>query len=503
MAPTLTRDLPEGVVELPEGGACEPPGGRKFNSTNGIVTANGNGNNNGNGIVTDNVIAGTRPLNTKHKGKNPTSADAGPKIKRKWVCGEGLYNGPRRSMGWAGRVGMAARWAKAGVRLKFTGGTYRKVRGWHVPNRLPQDKELLLEKQKERDRQIGTGSFVPCESQDPKVLVKRGCKISPAFMIRQKKKNRLIVDMRKLNSECVEKTMKLEQLKLLSRIAKREWWFQSRDIKDGYGHVGIHKDHWKYMVADMGELLKGDTGPRYVYCAALPFGYQCAPWVFTKFMRVIVADLRAGAPAVYAEGRLLKRKTKGQPAVFARGKLLRRARKPINLLVYLDDILIASPTRAQSVIDGLVVDQVVRHYGLTCHEGKGQHTPTQVIEHLGIVVDSQRGLFLLSPERTKRIVKMAKQLLGAASHNKRRVHAKWLASFAGLCISAHLAVPAARFYTRALFDCLRDAGVYAGNRWYLKAAVSKGGMKCLRWWAALLWQSGVAPSRYPDCSDRR
>ena len=137
MAPTLTRDLPEGVVELPEGGACEPPGGRKFNSTNGIVTANGNGNDNGNGIVTDNVIAGTRPLNTKHKGKNPVSADAGPKIKRKWVCGEGLYNGPRRSMGWAGRVGMAARWAKAGVRLKFTGGTYRKVRGWHVPNRIP------------------------------------------------------------------------------------------------------------------------------------------------------------------------------------------------------------------------------------------------------------------------------------------------------------------------------------------------------------------------------
>ena len=62
-------------------------------------------------------------------------------------------------------------------------------------------------------------------------------------MIRQKKKNILIVDMRKLNSECEEKTMKLEQLKLVSRIAKRNWWSQSRDIKDGYGHVGMHEDH--------------------------------------------------------------------------------------------------------------------------------------------------------------------------------------------------------------------------------------------------------------------
>ena len=112
-----------------------------------------------------------------------------------------------------------------------------------MPNRIPQDLELKLEKQKERDRQIGTGSFKPCETQDPKELVRRGCKISPAFMIRQKKKNRLIVDMRKLNSECEEKTMKLEQLKLVSRIAKRNGWFQSRDIKDGYGHVGMHEDH--------------------------------------------------------------------------------------------------------------------------------------------------------------------------------------------------------------------------------------------------------------------
>ena len=121
----------------------------------------------------------------------------------------------------------------------------------------------------------------------------------------------------------------------------------------------------------------------------------------------------------------------------------------MTLLVYLDDLLIASPTRAQSVIDGAVVDQVVRHYGLTCHESKGVHVPTQVIEHLGTVVDSKRGLFLLSPERQGRIIKMAKQILGASAHNKRRIHAKWLAQFAGLCISAHLAVPAARFYTRA------------------------------------------------------
>ena len=85
--------------------------------------------------------------------------------------------------------------------------------------------------------------------------------------------------------------------------------------------------------------------------------------------------------------------TTGRPAVYARGKLLRRGRKPVTLLVYLDDLLIASPTRAQSVIDGAVVDQVVRHYGLTCHESKGEHVPTQVIEHVGTVVDSKRGLF--------------------------------------------------------------------------------------------------------------
>ena len=495
-APRLTKDLPTGVVE------CEPRGGNNIgklrtSQCNGIVNAKG-----------------TRPNITTVKSNVTKSADAdSPKLKGSVKCGEGLFMGPRTSKGWRRRTGMAARWARAGVRLKFKRrwGPRARVRGWHVPNRIPQDLELKKEKQIERDRQIGTGSFKPCETQDPKELVKRGCKISPAFMIRQKKKNRLIIDMRRLNAECEEKTMKLEQLKLVSRIAKRNWWFQSRDIKDGYGHVGIHKDHWKFMVADMGELLPGDLGPRFVYCCALPFGYQCAPWAFTKFMRVIVADLRAGAPAVYAKGRLLKRAKNGHPALYARGKLLRRGRKPVTLLVYLDDLLIASPTRAQSVIDGAVVDQVVRHYGLTCHESKGVHVPTQVIEHLGTVVDSKRGLFLLSPERQGRIIKMAKQILGASAHNKRRIHAKWLAQFAGLCISAHLAVPAARFYTRALFDCLRDAGVYAENKWHLRAVLTKPAVRCLRWWAALggravgraVWRPPITQTVATDASKKQ
>ena len=159
--PRLNRGLPTGVVE------CEPRGGDSENHSD-----------NDNGIVRANNI---RPQITKIKRNVTKPADAGSqKTKESVKCGEGLYMGPRTSNGWRRRSGMAARWARAGVRLKFKRrwGPRARVRGWHVPNRIPQDLELKLEKQKERDRQIGTGSFKPCETQDPKELVRRGCKIS-------------------------------------------------------------------------------------------------------------------------------------------------------------------------------------------------------------------------------------------------------------------------------------------------------------------------------------
>ena len=233
----MRTTLPTGVME------CEPHEGLDKTKMNGIV-------------------------------KNKTARLSGnlkstkTNIKGKCECGEGLFMGPRRSEKWRARSNtMAGRWAKNGARLKLkrAWGRNLRVRGWHVPNRIPQDAQMLREKRDERDRQISTGNFMPCKTQNPVELVRRGCKISPAFMIRQRNKNRLNIDMRKLNSECEEKTLKLEQLKLVSRIAKRNWWFQSRDIRDGYGHVGIHADNWKLMVADTGKLMEGDKCPLGVY----------------------------------------------------------------------------------------------------------------------------------------------------------------------------------------------------------------------------------------------
>ena len=57
-----------------------------------------------------------------------------------------------------------------------------------MKNRIPQTPKLLKAKTVERDRQLEAGMLVACECQDPAELVRRGHKISPGFMIAQKKK---------------------------------------------------------------------------------------------------------------------------------------------------------------------------------------------------------------------------------------------------------------------------------------------------------------------------
>ena len=84
---------------------------------------------------------------TKMNGivKNKTARLSGniksTKTEGKCECGEGLFMGPRRSERWRARANtMAGRWAKNNVRLRFKRVWERnlRMRGWHVPNRIPK-----------------------------------------------------------------------------------------------------------------------------------------------------------------------------------------------------------------------------------------------------------------------------------------------------------------------------------------------------------------------------
>ena len=343
---------------------------------------------------------------------------------------------------------------------------------------------MLKAKVLERDRQIAAGMLEPCACQDPLELVRRGHKISPAFMIAQKKKNRLICDERKLNSECVKHNVKYDMLDSVSELAGQGWYFQSRDILDGYGNCSMNFGERKLKTLDMG-VIPGDVGPRFVVACTLTFGYVNSPFLFTQWL-------------------------KGGPV-----KKLRQL--GLRILCYVDDFLICSRTYEDSLRDGKLFDKVMEEYGLHVHPEKGQRSPAQQVDHLGLRVDSKRNLFLVPPERLTEVRKMARQVMGAACGNQRRVNARFLAQFAGTCISLLLAVPMGRYHTRAFFDALVRAGVYgmttaqlrACSAWDRLCVLNKQCFRELKWWCKLgsgtsvgraVWRPAVTESMATDAS---
>ena len=60
------------------------------------------------------------------------------------------------------------------------------------------------------------------------------------------------------------------------------------DLKSGYHHVDIHREHWKYLDFAWGQ---GPTTKYYVFCV-LPFGLTTAPYLFTKLLRPLVKHWR-------------------------------------------------------------------------------------------------------------------------------------------------------------------------------------------------------------------
>eukprot|EP01050_Picozoa_sp_SAG11_P018877 SAG11_NODE_2922_length_2834_cov_2.238670_1_plen_231_part_00 len=160
----------------------------------------------------------------------------------------------------------------------------------------------------------------------------------------------------------------------------------------------------------------------------------------------------------------------------------------------------------------IMVDECEKH-GLPLHPpgtpGKGQSTPVQVINHLGLDVDLRRGLFLVPPPKATRVMSEAKAMLCSAlsQRNRRFVRARWLAQFAGLCISLYLAVPSARFRTRSFYDVLKKHDVYRrGYHHHVK--LSETAIKDLRWWRTFvshnisraIWRPPTTATAYVDAS---
>jgi len=118
--------------------------------------------------------------------------------------------------------------------------------------------------------------------------------------------------------------------------------------------------------------------------------------------------------------------------------------------------------------------------GLARNEKKGAWEPVQVLEHLGLEIDTVRGEFRAPAAKLASIAKLAKTIQGRAARNKRWIPVKTLASLAGKAQFLYLAIPAARFYLRELHNVTSTRTSWTGS-----VQITNQLARDLRWWASV------------------
>ena len=132
--------------------------------------------------------------------------------------------------------------------------------------------------------------------------------------------------------------------------SRRTIFLFSFDLKSGYHHVDIAKEHWKYLGFSWGSC--------YHVFTVLPFGLASACYIFTKLVRPLVGYWR---------------------------------RKGLRIVVYLDDCLCAVTGEERACEASALVQSTLENSGFVPNIEKSKWTPTRRLQWLGFVLDLSKG----------------------------------------------------------------------------------------------------------------
>jgi hypothetical protein len=77
---------------------------------------------------------------------------------------------------------------------------------------------------------------------------------------------------------------------MAKEVLKPGYFMVSFDLKSGYHHVDIFKDHQKFLAFSW---TYSDGSTKYFQFTVLPFGLSSAPYIFTKLLKPIVKKWRS------------------------------------------------------------------------------------------------------------------------------------------------------------------------------------------------------------------
>jgi len=205
--------------------------------------------------------------------------------------------------------------------------------------------------------------------------------ISPIFSVPKKNgKERVILNLVGLNKHLCAPRFRMESLADILGAITPKCYMVSIDLSEAYFSIPIHPDHRGYLA-----FLWGNETWAY---QCMPFGAKCAPRAFTKLLRPMLAHLRQYG---------------------------------IDIFAYLDDLFLKDQ-RADNLVEkaGLTLNQL-QALGFVPNYEKSSLTPSQRIQHLGVVIDSCLMRVYAPEEKLAKVASEASRMLSRGTPTFRKV----------------------------------------------------------------------------------
>ena len=154
----------------------------------------------------------------------------------------------------------------------------------------------------------------------------------------------------------------------------------SVDLKDAYYCINVKEDCRKF--------LKFIWNGKLYQFTCLAQGIGCAPRIFTKIMKIPICQLRE---------------------------------KGINLAAYIDDIIIFADSYDSCLADTFCTIKLLESLGYMVNYSKSVITPTQRIEHLGLIIDTVSMKVKVNSDKCSNIISLCSSLRKMSNPTIRQV----------------------------------------------------------------------------------
>jgi len=247
---------------------------------------------------------------------------------------------------------------------------------------------------------------------------------------------RPVINLKALNNFVNKEHFKMEGIHTLKDLLRKGDRLAKIDLKDAFFSIPIHLNHKKFLRF----MCKGKT---YQF-NCLPFGLSPAPWVFTKTLRPALAILRE---------------------------------RGIRIIAYIDDLLLLAESK------DLILDQVTgMRYLLEClgfivNTKKSILNPAQVMEFLGLSVDSLAMKIRLPPIKIKQIRAEACKLV-----KRDAVPARMLVQLLGKMNATNCVLPPGPLFYRHLQMALTSTLEQSSQCYEAQVRLTQECIEELEWW---------------------